>query len=450
MKNTPECRYGSIDMMEMRSMWGKACEHMRSLISAVSYHKWIDPLQPVIVQNGILVVEAPDDVTKNTVSEYYHEYLKNAVTKAEPNILDVLLILPNQRKDFLRIADETVLNTVSLNPRYTFDTFVVGKSNNFAHAASLAVAESPGKAYNPLFIYGGVGLGKTHLMHAIGHAVKMQNPMARIVYVTSEMFTNDLIEALRAGKNVEFRQRYRNVDLLMIDDVQFIANKQSVQEEFFNTFNTLHNAGKQIVISSDRPPKEIKPLEERLSSRFEWGLVADIQPPDVETRIAILRNRAQKENVMVSDEIISFIAEHICNNIRQLEGSLTRVIAYSRLKRTPIHMALVQEALKELLPEVKKVEITPTLIKETVAEYYSVSVDSILSQRRDKEVVIPRQVAMYFCHTLLSLPYKRIATLFDRGDHTTAISACNKITAMIEEDPSFKETITNIEARIKN
>lgn len=437
-------------MMEMRAMWGKACEHMRSLISAVSYHKWIDPLQPVIVQNGILVVEAPDDVTKNTVVEYYHEYLKNAVTKAEPNILDVLLILPNQRKDFLRIADETVLNTVSLNPKYTFDTFVVGKSNNFAHAASLAVAESPGKAYNPLFIYGGVGLGKTHLMHAIGHAVKAQNPMARIVYVTSEMFTNDLIEALRAGKNVEFRQRYRNVDLLMIDDVQFIANKQSVQEEFFNTFNTLHNAGKQIVISSDRPPKEIKPLEERLSSRFEWGLVADIQPPDVETRIAILRNRAQKENVLVSDEIISFIAEHICNNIRQLEGSLTRVIAYSRLKRTPIHMALVQEALKELLPEVKKVEITPTLIKETVAEYYSVSVDSILSQRRDKEVVIPRQVAMYFCHTLLSLPYKRIATLFDRGDHTTAISACNKIAAMIEEDPSFKETITNIEARIKS
>ena len=362
----------------------------------------------------------------------------------------MLLILPNQRKDFLRIADETVLNTVSLNPKYTFDTFVVGKSNNFAHAASLAVAESPGKAYNPLFIYGGVGLGKTHLMHAIGHAVKAQNPMARIVYVTSEMFTNDLIEALRAGKNVEFRQRYRNVDLLMIDDVQFIANKQSVQEEFFNTFNTLHNAGKQIVISSDRPPKEIKPLEERLSSRFEWGLVADIQPPDVETRIAILRNRAQKENVLVSDEIISFIAEHICNNIRQLEGSLTRVIAYSRLKRTPIHMALVQEALKELLPEVKKVEITPTLIKETVAEYYSVSVDSILSQRRDKEVVIPRQVAMYFCHTLLSLPYKRIATLFDRGDHTTAISACNKIATMIEEDPSFKETITNIEARIKS
>lgn len=437
-------------MMEMRAMWGKACEHMRSLISAVSYHKWIDPLQPVIVQNGILVVEAPDDVTKNTVVEYYHEYLKNAVTKAEPNILDVLLILPNQRKDFLRIADETVLNTVSLNPKYTFDTFVVGKSNNFAHAASLAVAESPGKAYNPLFIYGGVGLGKTHLMHAIGHAVKAQNPMARIVYVTSEMFTNDLIEALRAGKNVEFRQRYRNVDLLMIDDVQFIANKQSVQEEFFNTFNTLHNAGKQIVISSDRPPKEIKPLEERLSSRFEWGLVADIQPPDVETRIAILRNRAQKENVLVNDEIISFIAEHICNNIRQLEGSLTRVIAYSRLKRTPIHMALVQEALKELLPEVKKVEITPALIKETVAEYYSVSVDSILSQRRDKEVVIPRQVAMYFCHTLLSLPYKRIATLFDRGDHTTAISACNKIATMIEEDPSFKETITNIEARIKS
>jgi len=278
--------------------------------------------------------------------------------------------------------------------------------------------------------------------------MKEKNPTSRIVYVTSEMFTNDLIEALRLGKNVEFRQKYRNVDLLMIDDVQFIANKQSVQEEFFNTFNTLHNLGKQIVISSDRPPKEIKPLEERLSSRFEWGLVADIQPPDRETRIAILKNRAMLENAEVSDDIILFIAEHIQNNIRQLEGSLTRVLAYSKLKNVPITMSLAQEALKDLLPEEKKVQITPDRIKNVVSSYYSVSVESLLSQRRDKEVVMPRQIAMYLCHTMLGLPYKRIAQLFERGDHTTAISACKKISEMIDNDFSFSEEIKNIEKRI--
>ena len=310
------------------------------------------------------------------------------------------------------------------------------------------MADEPGSAYNPLFIYGGVGLGKTHLMHAIGHAMIERNPSARIVYVTSEMFTNDLIEALRVGKNVEFRQKYRNVDLLMIDDVQFIAGKQSVQEEFFNTFNALHNLGKQIVISSDRPPKEIKPLEERLSSRFEWGLVADIQPPDRETRIAILKNRAQLDRVNIGEDVILYIAEHIINNIRQLEGSLTRVIAYSRLKNMPITMSLAQEALKDLLPDESAITVTPERIKEIVASYYSVSVDNLMSQRRDKEIVLPRQVAMYLCHTQLNLPYKRIAQLFDRGDHTTAISACKKIGSMVETDFGFREELNNIEKRL--
>lgn len=424
-------------------------EIIRPQISAVSFHKWIDSLDPIVIQNGILVLEAPDDITKMTVSEYYYDYIRQAMQKASPDVLDAMFILPNQRRDFIRITDDTPLFTMTLNPKNTFDTFVVGESNNFAHAAALAVAEAPGAAYNPLFIYGGVGLGKTHLMHAIGHKMKENNPLARIVYVTSEMFTNDLIEALRAGKNVEFRHKYRNADLLMIDDVQFIANKQSVQEEFFNTFNTLHNSGKQIVISSDRPPKEIKTLEERLSSRFEWGLIADIQPPNIETRIAILKNRALIEKMDVPDEIITFIAEHIQNNIRQLEGSLTRVIAYSRLKNVPLTIPVVKEALKELIPDIKKVELTPSLIRDTVAEYYSVSSESILSQRRDKEVVLPRQIGMYFCHTLLSLPYKRIATLFDRGDHTTVISACKKIETMMKEDPDFLETMKSLEARIR-
>ena len=437
-------------MQDLKKIWFDAREIVRPQISPVTFHRWIDALDPVAVKNGVLVLEATDEVVKNTINEYYFEHIRAAVQKAEPDVVGVLLILPTQRRDFIETATEEVpLNSLMLNPEYTFETFVVGKSNNFAHAASLAVVEAPGKAYNPLFLYGGVGLGKTHLMHAIGHAVKETNPSARIVYVTSEMFTNDMIEAVRAGKNVEFRQRYRNVDLLMIDDIQFIAGKQAVQEEFFNTFNTLHNSGKQIVISSDRPPKEIKALEECLSSRFEWGLVADIQAPDLETRTAILRNRAQNRNVVIDDEIINFIAENIVDNIRKLEGSLNRVIAYANLKRMPITMNLAKEAMRDILPQKQDIVVTPERIKETVAEYYSIPLESLMSQRRDKEVVIPRQIAMYFCHTLLSLPYKRIATLFDRDDHTTAISACKKIAQMIEDDPGFRDTAESIRTRIR-
>ena len=439
-------------MEEQKQLWTDACRAIAEQIPEISYHKWIEPLSPVIIEHGILVIEAPDDVTKTTAQKYYIENIRRGVQKTDPTILDVMLILPQQREDFIRMSGEPKEPTRSLylNPKYTFDTFVVGKSNNFAHAAALAVADEPGKSYNPLFIYGGVGLGKTHLMHAIGHAMLEKNPNARIVYVTSEMFTNEMIEALRAGKNAEFRQKYRNTDLMMIDDVQFIAGKQSVQEEFFNTFNTLHNAGHQIVISSDRPPKEIKSLEERLSSRFEWGLVADIQPPDRETRIAILRNRAQLEHVDVDDDVILYIAEHVQNNIRQLEGSLTRVIAYSRLKSVPINMALAHEALKDLLPDETAPVVTPDRIKEIVASYYSVSVDNLMSQRRDKEIVMPRQVAMYLCHKLLNLPYKRIAQLFDRGDHTTAISACKKIASLAETDFGFREELKNIEKRLES
>ena len=438
-------------MEELSKTWYEARELIRPQISSVTFHRWIDALDPVTVQNGILILEATDDVVKNTVTEYYFDHVRSAVQKTDPDILDILLILPSQRKDFINgAAEEVSLNSLTLNPKYTFDTFVVGKSNDFAHAAARAVVEAPGKAYNPLFLYGGAGLGKTHLMHAIGHAMKEEDPSARIIYVTCEMFTNDFLQALRTGKIVEFRQRYRNnVDLLMIDDIQFIAGKESTQEEFFNTFNTLHTTGKQIVISSDRPPKEIKTLEERLSSRFEWGLVADLQVPDLETRTAILKNRAQNEHVNIDDDVINFIAENFVDNIRKLEGSLNRVIAYARLKRLPMTLNLAKEALRDMLPQKKEIEITPERIRDTVAEYYSIPVESLLSQRRDKEVVMPRQIAMYFCHTLLSLPYKRIATLFDRNDHTTAISACNKISQMIDEDASFADTIESIRVRIR-
>jgi chromosomal replication initiator protein DnaA len=435
-------------MEQIKGIWALARENMRRDMSALSFNRWIDVLEPVTIQNGILVIQCPDAATKSTINEYYKDTVRMGVKQANTQIIDVMLILPDQRRDFDSSENTTTPSIYALNPRYTFDTFVVGNSNRIAHAAAQAVAKAPGHAYNPLFLYGGVGLGKTHLMHAIGHEVKENYPTARVLYVTSETFTNELIEAIRMGKNAEFRHRFRNVDLLMIDDVQFIANRQSVQEEFFNTFNTLHNAGKQIVISSDRPPKEIANLEERIRSRLEGGLITDVQEPDIETRIAILRNKAQQEGRTVDDSIIQFIAEHVPNNIRQLEGSLTKVFFYSNLKEEPITMSLAREALKDLLPEDKKVDVNPTRIKEIVADFYHITLQSLMSQRRDKEVVVPRQIAMYLCHDMLSLPYKRIALLFDRSDHTTAISACDRIEKLMGEDAEFKKSLEDIRKKI--
>ncbi len=435
-------------MEQIKTIWALARENIRREMSALSFNRWIDVLEPVTIQNGILVVQCPDAATKSTINEYYKDTLRMGVKQAHTQIVDVMLILLDQRRDFDQNENTNTPSIYALNPRYTFDTFVVGNSNRYAHAAARAVAEAPGRVYNPLFLYGGVGLGKTHLMHAIGHEVKRIFPTARVLYVTSETFTNELIEAIRMGKNAEFRHRFRNVDLLMIDDVQFIANRQSVQEEFFNTFNTLHNAGKAIVISSDRPPKEIANLEERIRSRLEGGLITDVQEPDIETRIAILRNKAQQEGKVVDDSIIQFIAEHVPNNIRQLEGSLTKVFFYSNLKEEPVTMALAREALKDLLPEDKKVEVNPTRIKEIVSDYYHISLSSLMSQRRDKEVVVPRQIAMYLCHDILSLPYKRIALLFDRSDHTTAISACERIEKLMGEDAAFKRSLDDIRKKI--
>ena len=436
-------------MENLEAVWAAAREELSSQLTSISYQKWIEVLLPVTVQNTVLIIECPDDVTRSTIRQFYNDLLRDSVKKyADGGIRDILLILPEQRRDFVHDEETETASSAVLNPKYTFETFVVGSSNKFAAAACRAVADNPGKAYNPLFLYGGVGLGKTHLMNAIGHQIRKNKPTARVLYITSENFTNELIEALRKGRNVEFRQRFRNLDALMIDDVQFIANKQSVQEEFFNTFNTLHNAGKQIVISSDRPPKEISTLEERLRSRFEWGLIADIQEPDLETRIAILRNKAQEEHIDISDDIIEFIAENTTSNIRSLEGNLTRVLFYASINGRPVSMDLVREALQDILPLKEKKKITPDVIKEAVCSYYSLPVQSLVSQRRDKEVVLPRQVAMYLCHSLLSLPYKRIAYLFDRNDHTTAISACTKIEKLMDDDASFREEIDNIKERL--
>src|SRR5699024_8141486 len=310
-----------------------------------------------------------------------------------------------------------------LNPKYSFDTFVIGNSNRFAHAASLAVAEAPAQSYNPLFIYGGVGLGKTHLMHAIAHYILSQSPDTKVVYVSSEKFTNELINSIREYRNEEFRNKYRNVDVLLVDDIQFIAGKEGTQEEFFHTFNALHEANKQIIISSDRPPKEIPTLEDRLRSRFEWGLIADIQAPDLETRIAILKKKAKVENINVPDDVMLYIATKIKSNIRELEGALIRMVAYSSLTNEDITVELAEEALKDIISNDKPKEITVNSIKDVVSKDFSIKIEDFNSKKRTRAIAYPRQIAMYLTRELTDLSLPKIGDEFGGRDHTTVIHA---------------------------
>ena len=320
----------------------------------------------------------------------------------------------------------------NLNIKYNFATFVVGDNNRFAHAAALAVAENPGAQYNPLYIHGGVGLGKTHLMHAIGNEVLKNNKNAKVLYVTSESFTNGLINAIKDGKNEEFRNKYRNIDILLIDDIQFIAGKDSVQEEFFHTFNTLKENGKQIVLSSDKPPKDIPLLEERLRTRFEWGIIADISSPDFETRLAILRKKAQLDNIIVDDEILSNIATRIDSNIRELEGILNKLIATSSLTNTPITMTMAEKAINDMVSQKEKV-ISSDYIQETVGRYFNVNPKDLKSSKRSADITYPRQIAMYLCRTVANMTLPQIGKDFGDRDHTTVMHACEKIENLIKE-----------------
>src|SRR5690625_398205 len=338
-----------------------------------------------------------------------------------------------------------------LNPKYTFDTFVVGAANRFAHAASLAVAEAPAKSYNPLFIYGGVGLGKTHLMHAIGHYVREYHPERRVIYLSSEKFTNEFINAIMDNKAESFRNKYRNVDILLVDDIQFLAGKEQTQEEFFHTFNTLHEENKQIIISSDRTPKEIPTLEERLRSRFEWGLITDISPPDLETRIAILSKKAKAEGLNdISNEVMLYIANQIDTNIRELEGALIRVIAYSSLVNRDIDTQLATEALKDIIPNNRPRKITVKVVQKFIAERYNVTIDEMLSRKRTKTIAYPRQVAMYMARELTELSLPKIGQEFGGRDHTTVIHAHKKISEQIEQEPEVQAEINSYLEDIKN
>ena len=347
--------------------------------------------------------------------------------------------------------DQAAIQNAILKPRYTFDTFVVGANNALAHAASLAVAESPGEIYNPLFIYGGVGLGKTHLMHSIAHFILKNNPKAKILYVTSEKFTNELIDAIRNKNNIsttEFREKYRNNDVLLIDDIQFIIGKESTQEEFFHTFNALHEAKKQIIISSDKPPKEIETLEERLRSRFEWGLTVDIQSPDYETRMAILRKKEELEGYNIDNEVIKYIATHIKSNIRELEGALTKIVALSKLNKKEITLELAEEALKDLISPNAVREITPELIINVVADHYKIQPSDITSSKRNKEVVYPRQIVMYLCRHMTNTSLQAIGKELGGKDHTTIIHGADKITAELVDNEALANTIEILKKKI--
>ena len=431
-------------------------------LSDISFKTWLETLTVHSVEDNEVTIVVPTGLIGiNYITNRYLLPLKVAISEATGEEYEIALIEPKDIPSETVQAPSTIINEnverANLNPRYTFDTFVVGSNNKMAHAASVAVAESPGEAYNPLFIYGGVGLGKTHLMHSIAHFILQKNPETRVLYVTSEIFTNELIESIRSGNNADmtmtkFREKYRNIDVLMIDDIQFIVGKESTQEEFFHTFNDLHGAKKQIIISSDKPPKEIATLEGRLKSRFEWGLIADISSPDYETSMAILRKKEERDSkekgYHLDDEVIQYIATNIKSNIRELEGALNRITAMSSLEHREITVELAQEALKDMISPNAKREITPDLILLTVAEHFHIKTDDIKGSKRSADIVIPRQIAMYLCREMTSTPLKAIGKLMGNRDHTTVLHGVEKISKEIETSDDLKNTIDIIKKKL--
>lgn len=438
--------------MDIVSLWDKTLQLIKGELSPPSFNAFFKQIVPLKVYMSELILLVPNDFTKGILEDRYLTLIENSVNQLSLKKYKVKFVL--SEKDVEGLGEENRSSTSkknhpNLNPKYTFDTFVIGNSNRFAHAACVAVAESPAKAYNPLFLYGGVGLGKTHLMHAIGHHIMTQKKDPKVVYVSSEKFTNELINSIKDDRNEEFRNKYRNVDILLIDDIQFIAGKERTQEEFFHTFNSLHEANKQIIISSDRPPKEIPTLEDRLRSRFEMGLITDIQAPDFETRIAILRKKAQIENIDVSNEVTTYIAKNIKSNIRELEGALTRVIAYSSLTNRTISFELAIEALKDIITTSKNEEITVNRIKEKIASVFDLKMEDFNSKKRTRSISYPRQIAMYLSRELTDLSLPKIGYEFGGRDHTTVIHAHDKIIKDIQANEETKIKIDKIISDLK-
>jgi chromosomal replication initiator protein len=441
-------------------LWNAALANIEKKISKPSYDTWLKSTKAHSLQGDLLVITAPNEFARDWLEERYSQLIAGILYEITGEELSVKFIIPQNQKeedpDLLlpakkakREEDQHDFPQNILNPKYLFDTFVIGSGNRFAHAASLAVAEAPAKAYNPLFIYGGVGLGKTHLMHAIGHYVLEHKPNAKVVYLSSEKFTNEFINSIRDNKAVEFRNKYRNVDVLLIDDIQFLAGKESTQEEFFHTFNTLHEESKQIVISSDRPPREIPTLEDRLRSRFEWGLITDITPPDLETRIAILRKKAKAEGLDIPNEVMLYIANQIDTNIRELEGALIRVVAYSSLINKDINADLASEALRDIIPSSKPRVITIHEIQRTVGEHYSVKLEDFKAKKRTKSVAFPRQIAMYLSRELTDYSLPKIGEEFGGRDHTTVIHAHEKISRLLQTDLQLQKQMKELNELLK-
>ena len=430
--------------------WGEILEYMRTDLemSTLSFDTWIKPLKIHSIENNLLRIIVEMDGAVEYLEKKYKVYLQGAIIDVIDQIYEIEFVTKQQVeteelpvKKASNLMNEAI-ERANLNPKYTFDTFVVGSNNKFAHAASLAVADKPGQIYNPLFLYGGVGLGKTHLMHSIAHSILTKDKTKKVLYVTSETFTVELIDAIRGINNTtvnDFREKYRNIDVLLIDDVQFIIGKEGTQEEFFHTFNTLHGANKQIIISSDRPPKEIETLEARLRSRFEWGLIADISAPDYETRMAILRKKEETDGYKFNDDVIQFIASNVKSNIRELEGALNKLIAYSNLERKNIReitVEIAEEILRDILLPNEKKEVTPELIIQTVAEHYGITMADIAGNKRNNEIVVPRQIAMYLCRKMTDASLKSIGALLGKRDHTTIINGQKKIEEEIKSNNS--------------
>ncbi len=455
--------------MPATDLWNRVLDSLKHEVNTHIYNTWFGPLEPKSLDKKSLVLEAPHAFIRDWIEENYITTMVKSVQSLSGKKLAIKIVVGGGENEEPRVPEpgpvvdvvDTVIthpsgyqnsspNNRSLNPKYTFDSFVVGSSNQFAHAAAMAVAENPARSYNPLFIYGGVGLGKTHLMHAIGHHVLKHNPSSKLCYLSSERFMNDLINSLRFDRMVQFREMYRNMDVLLVDDIQFIAGKERTQEEFFHTFNTLFDSHKQIVVSSDKFPKEIPDLEERLRSRFEWGLVADIQPPDLETKIAILEKKAELSGISLPKQASLFMAENTTSNIRELEGYLLRVVAFATIKKAKlISMDLVEEALKNFLDQKKKV-ITVDQIQKEVAGFYNLKISDLKSKRKNKALILPRHGAMYLTRRLTELSLPEIGRHFGGRDHTTVIHALQKVENIIGNDPDYEKTMDALTRKIED
>lgn len=438
---------------EKNELLTKAKTLLQGEVTSISYNTWIKNLEIDGISGNKITLIAQSKMQKDAIESRFLDLFVNTFNYITNMSCEIIIIEKSDEKQYETVEANAYTHTETyavsgLNPKYTFESFVVGNNNKFAHAAALAVADRPATTYNPLFIYGGVGLGKTHLMQAIGNKIVQDNPQAKVLYVTSEKFINELINSIQDPKykNELFRDKYRNIDALLIDDIQFIAGKKTGQEEFFHTFNSLHENGKQIVISSDRPPRDISLLEERLKSRFEWGIIADIDKPDYETRLAILRKKVQADNTIIDDYILSVIANKVDSNIRELEGALNKIVAYASLTHSPITIEMTERALNDIVLQKEKV-ISADYIQEIVAKYFNIDKKDLLSTKKSNDIVYPRQIAMFLCRSVGQMSFPKIAEEFNKKDHTTIMHACTKIEKDIKDNSNTKmivESVKNI------